>query len=178
MKNIIILILVLVFIGIVFLFDLPAYNKFTSLNKEIKWQEQLLEDKEAVIVKTNQLKQDYDTYKDELKRVTYVLPSEKEIPNLIVQFEALVSENGLVLESLNFLEEEAKKAKEGETPAPYKSLQVSLSATGTYESLESFLKALELNIRLMDVKLVDFSSKQSEMEGLFTFNINLIVYYQ
>lgn len=175
MKNIIILILILVFIGIVFLFDLPAYNRFTLLNREIKWQEQLLEDKQAVIAKTEQLKQDYETHKDELKRVNYALPSGKEIPNLIVQLEALVSENGLVLENLNFLE---KEAKAGEAPAPYKSLEISLRAAGTYESLEGFLKALELNIRLMDVKLISFSSKQSETEGLFIFNINLIVYYQ
>lgn len=175
MKNIIILILILVFIGVVFLLVLPAYNRFTLLNREIKWQEQLLVDKQAVIAKAEQLKQDYETHKDDLKRVNYALPLGEEIPNLIVQLEALVLENGLVLENLNFLEKEAKTE---EAPAPYKSLEISLQAAGTYESLESFLKALELNLRLMDIKSIDFSSEQSETEGLFTFNINLIVYYQ
>lgn len=178
MKNIVILILILVFIGIVFLLVLPAYNKLTLLNREIKWQEHLLEDKEAVIAKTEQLKQDYEIHKDELKKASYALPSGKEIPNLIVQLEALASENGLVLESLNFLEEAKTKSKEAQTPKPYKNLEVSLQAAGTYESLENFLRALELNIRLMDIKSIDFSSKQSEIEGLFIFNINLIVYYQ
>lgn len=177
-SNIIIFILILVFIGIVLLLDLPVYSKFAFLNGEIKRQEQLLKDKQEVIAKANQLKEDYDTYKDELKKVSYALPSGKEIPNLIVQLEALVSENGLVLESLNFVEEAKKTKGETELSMPYKSLGVSLSTIGTYESFESFLKALELNIRLMDIKLISFSSGKSEVEGVFTFSVDLIVYYQ
>lgn len=179
-KNVIILILILVLIGIVFLLDLPAYNKFTSLNREIKWQEQLLKDKQEVIAKTNQFKRDYDVYEDGLKKANYALPSEKEIPNLTVQFEALVSENGLILESFNFIGEEAKKVKAEEVKSltPYKNLEIGLSVTGTYESFEGFLKTLELNIRLMDIKSISFFSGKGEVEGVFTFNVNLLVYYQ
>lgn len=185
MKNIIPIILILVFVGILFLLDLPAYNKVAFLRDEVKRHKELLKEKEELLIKVDQLKQVYNSRKDEIDKVYYTLPSGKDIPNLIVQFEALVSENGLILEKLNFLEDKVI-AKAGldedeidETRAPeeYKSLGVSLSVSGTYESFKSFLEALELNVRLMDIKSINFSS-QKEEGSIFTFNIELKTYYQ
>jgi len=107
------------------------------------------------------------------------LPPEKDIPGLIVQFEALASENGLILESLNFIERTIKKTGEAEEEKKdYKSLAVFLSLTGNYKSFENFLKALELNVRLMDIKSIEFSSEKIEEEGIFNFNVDLEVYCQ
>lgn len=170
-KNIIILILVLAFIGILFLLDWPIYNKFVFLNSEVERYENLLEEEKGLLVKVNQLKEIYESREDELKKVHYSLPAGKEVPNLIIQFEALTSENGLILESLDFTEQESRKTD--------KSLSVSLSISGTYQSFESFLEALELNVRLMDVQSIDFSSAETEAgSSIFTFDVKLEVYYQ
>lgn len=189
-RSIIILIFILAFIAILLLLDLPLYNKITSLREEIKKYEEFLKEKEEILVKVNQLKQVYDSRKSEMNRVFYVLPIEKDLPNLIVQFEALASENGLILEKINFIKQQtttrrvaAEDAELGaaETLEPqkdYKTLEVSLSLSGNYQSFQSFLEALELNIRLMDIKSISFKTQKTEAGAGFTFDINLQVYYQ
>ena len=173
-KNIIVLISILIFVAILFLLDLPTYNKVVFFRNEIKNYQNFLKEKEELLAKVNQLKQSYESRKDEIDKTYYVLPLEKDIPNLIVQFEALVSENGLVLESINFkpatAEEKAAKS--------YKALDVFLSVGGNYQSFIAFLQALEFNVRLMDIQSADFSSKESEVAGTFIFDVNLVVYYQ
>lgn len=196
-KNIVILIFILVFIAILFLLDLPAYNKVTSLREELKKHQDFLKEKEEIVAKVDQLKQVYESRQSELKKVLYVLPVEEELPNLIVQFEALSSENGLILESLNFVKQAvitrsaaAEDVEQGKTSQPsttspatetgsqrdYKTQEIFLSVSGSYKSFKSFLEALELNIRLMDIKSINFKA-QKEGAG-FTFDINLQVYYQ
>lgn len=183
-KNAIILVLVLVFIAIVVFLDLPAYDKFVSLGSEIERYGNLLKEREEFIIKVSQLKEIYESRAPEIRKVYYSLPSEKDIPGLIVQFEALASENGLILEKLKFFErKETKEEKEGgvELQKSHKTLNVILSVTGGYQSFRSFLEALEFNIRIMDIKSIEFSSKRTEEEeerGLFTFNVELEVYYQ
>ncbi len=170
-KNIIALVLVVVFISILFLLDWPAYKKFVFLSNETERYENLLEEEKGLLVKVNQLKEIYESRENELKKVHYSLPAGKEVPNLIVQFEALASENGLILESLDFIELTEQEK--------YKGLSVSLSISGTYQSFKSFLEALEFNVRLMDVQSVKFSSAETEAESsIFTFDVKLIVYYQ
>lgn len=179
-KNAIILISVLVFIAILFLLDLPAYNKASLLRSEIKRHKNLLEEKKELIIKVDQLKRVYESRKSEIENVYYSLPSAEDIPGLIVQFEALVSENGLILEELDFFEKKIKRGEEVERRS-YKILEVTLSATGKYQSFKSFLEALELNIRLMDIKIIQFSSEETEEilgTGFLTFDIRLEVYYQ
>lgn len=162
-NNLVIVILLLVFIGILFLLDLPTYNKVAFSRNEVKTYENLLEERKGILAKVDQLKQVYEDRKDEINKISYLLPSGKDLPGLIVQFEALTSENGLVLEKLDFSEDSKD--------------DVSLSVSGTYQSFKSFLRALELNIRLMDIKSINFSP--SEDGGLmFNFNIKLKVYYQ
>lgn len=184
MKNLIIIVLLIAFIAILFLLDWPTYNQNALLRGRVKMFKQALEEKKELVVKVNQLKEIYESHKDELKKVYYVLPFEKDIPNLIVQFEALASENGLILEEIEFaqIKTEAKSSKKGEgteekKEKDYKELGVSLGLNGTYESFKGFLEALELNVRLMDIKSIKFSF-QKEETSIFSFSVDLEVYYQ
>lgn len=176
MKNsIVVIILVIALIAIVVFLDLPAYNKVSLLQKEIKNQDDLIKERQEIMAKVSQLKEIYEERKTEISRVYYVLPLEKDVPNLIVQFEALAAENGLILEKIDFVEKTAKK-----TVVDYNALGISASLTGSYQSFKSFLGALEYNIRLADLRSVDFSVQQGLVTGVSTFNfsITLDVYYQ
>jgi len=183
-KNAVILISVVVFFAILFLLVLPTYNKTGLLRGMLKDDTNSLKETEEVFAKANQLKQVYEARKDEINKVYYILPSGSDIPNLIVQLEALASENGLILDKMNFIKktlikkiatEETATTPESEPQKEYKTLGVTLSLVGNYNSFKSFLEALELNMRLMDIKSITFSG-QKEAVG-FTFNIELEAYY-
>lgn len=182
-KNIItIIILFGVFAAILLLFDLPSYNKFVSFREEIDKQNNSLIEKKELVANVNQLKQVYDSRKDEVKRVYYAIPAKRDIPGLIVQFEALASENGLILENINLGKIKTERSKLGEIESPeetYKSLDITLKLAGNYLAFKSFLQALEFNVRLMDINLISFSSIETEESGLvFTFDVKLKAYYQ
>ncbi len=188
-SNIVIIILIVVLIAVVVFLDLPFYNKVSLLRKEIKSQNDLIKERQEIMAKVDQLKETYKKREAEISRVYYVLPIGKDIPNLIVQFEALAAENGLILEKIDFVEKASKKTTqaeqggEGTTPVSqtdYKSLGISASLTGSYGAFKSFLEALEYNIRLADLKTVDFSSQQTLVGGAsaLNFSITLDVYYQ
>jgi len=168
--------------------DLPSYNKTAMLRSEIKKNQELLKEKEELALKVNELKEIYDSRRNAINKVYYILPVKKDVPGLIVQLEALASESGLVLNNINFTEKEIKKSatlKTGqgipatELKQDCKSLIVSSEIGGSYQSFKSFLKALEYNVRIMDIKSIDFSIEESEEKGWdFTFNLEIEVYYQ
>lgn len=199
MKGFVTIILLIALVAIVMFLDLPAYNRVGFLREEIEKYEQFLQEKEELLVKVSQLKQIYESREEEINKVYYVLPSLADIPNLIVQFEALASENGLILGNLGFGQTEVAKktggvswsvGTEGEDAIDgaqegYQSLKMSLTLIGSYQSFKSFLKALEHNIRLMDIKSISFSSaaeqkgEEGEAVGIptYTFSVSLEVYY-
>jgi len=187
-KSIIIIILIAIFVGIILLLDWPGVKDILSIQEEINHYSNLIEEKRELVSKTEQLKQAYDSKQEDIKKVYYVLPKEKQIPELIVQFEALASGNGLILEDLSIQKkkraQETKKEEEQKTREAVlqevETLKISLKVTGTYLSFESFLKTLESNVRIMDIQSIDFTSKESkEEESLFlNFDVELEAYYR
>lgn len=181
-KNIIALILIIIFLGIIFLLDLPIYNKMALLNDKLVKEKADLVSQQELLAKVEQLRGVYDDYQNQLKKAYYILPKNKEIPNLIVQFEALASENGLILEEINFVEEESKKRSDSEqtqsSPVGYKDINVILKLVGEYPAFASFLKALEYNVRIADVNSIELSSEKGDETSGFSYNVKLKVYYQ
>lgn len=184
-KNIIVtVVLFLAFIVVLISFDLPFYSKVASLRGEVKYAKNSIIEKEELLVKIDQLKQVYDSRKGAISKAFYLLPIEKGTSSLIVQFEALVSENGLILKSINFTEKIKKRTPTGGDEVAvvpgqiYKTLKVSVELYGSYASFKSFLEALEYNVRIMDINSISFSSEKDEESSVFNFNVELEVYYQ
>lgn len=173
-KNIIItIVLFLAFVVVLISLDLPFYNEVASLRSEVKQAKDYIKEKEELLIKVEQLKQVYDSRKEALKKAFYLLPVEKDTSSLIVQFEAMASENGLILENIGFTE------KIGRGATTYKTLKTSLELYGSYTAFKSFLGAIEYNVRIMDISSIEFSFEETE-EGSsgFSFNVELEVYYQ
>jgi len=187
-KSIIIIILIAIFVSIVLLLDWPGTKDVLSIQEEINRYSDLIEEKRELVSKTEQLKQAYNSKQEDIKKVYYVLPKEKQIPELIVQFEALASGNGLILEDLSIQEkkraQKTKKEEEQRTSEvilqEVETLKISLKVTGTYSSFESFLKTLESNVRIMDIQDINFNSKENKQEeNLFIdFDVELEAYYR
>lgn len=184
-KNFIILILILGFVGVVVFLDLPGVQNILNLRKEIKAQKQAFIEKQELVSKIESLKEVYEMHGEELKKINYILPSGEDVPNLIIQLEALALEGGLVLEDIGFSvysEESATKtrgaAQEEKIVKDYQALLINLKLIGGYSAFKNFLKAVEENIRLMDIISVNFSTTSKEMTSFFEFNLNLKTYNQ
>lgn len=171
MKNIIIVALILGFIGVVVLLDIPGVQEVLGLKKQIENQKKVLEEKQNLINTVEGLRSEYENNKETLDKLDYIVPGKQEIPNLIVQIEAIAAKGGLVLGEMRFKTEEKSSEK-------YNTLIIELSLSGDYASFEKFLSTIEENIRLMDVESITFTSAESEGASLFNFGVIFNAYYQ
>lgn len=170
--RIIIFIVVAALIG--WLYVMPAFDRVSELRAEQAiWQEKLI-GMERLSGKLAELKKKYDSMVSDANKIAQAVPQQEDIAGLLVRLEELSSQSGLILDNINFTVPEAKKkgrnlaANEEEAGkdsalAPVsgvKTLVANLSLNGSYDSLRSFLKAVEDNLRVMDVATISFDVKE------------------
>lgn len=142
-RNIIIIIIILGFIAVVVFLDIPGVQSVLARRKEIKNQQQVLLDKQDLLLRVEKLTRLYEENKENVEKTDYILPSSEEIPNLIVQMEALAFEQGLVLGKVAFetsAEQGITPEGEQKTTQDYETMNINLELMGTYDGLKVFLK--------------------------------------
>lgn len=186
-RDIILIVLILIFIGIVVFFDVPGVQGVLQTRKDIEIQKQTLMDDQVFLAKVSELTKIYKDNKESIDKVDLILPPKEDIPNLIVQVESLVFEQGLILDKLEVsiptedgggtINPEDVRVKKESSATKYKTLTISLGFTGDYSALKNFLKATEENMRLIDIESIGISP-ESEGMGIFKFDLSLKTYYQ
>jgi len=146
------------------------YNLDTLKNEVTKRKEYLANLKNLI--------SDYKSIsQEELKKVKQILPTEKDIPGLFVQLQALAESHGLFLSgiSINEAADTAKSKAKQSSVREIKKLNLSIGVVGpednNYERLKVFLTALENNLRLFDVNAVYFSPDSP------TYSLEIFTYY-
>jgi Tfp pilus assembly protein PilO len=206
MKFVEILILPIAMIGIIaalLWFVQPTYSEIKNLTQEIKTKEETLEKKQKLVIDIERLVNQYEDIEGRVSKVFYALPNKAEIPNVLVQLEALASENGMIFESSNFSkaqqsvqskitsDSENNTASSSETADQQNSIEqirsvsIDVSLIGSYENFKNYLRSLENNIRIMDITSISFSSSSDSSESseertsdIFSYSVQLKVYYQ
>lgn len=203
-QTFIFLLTVFVAVLIAWQFFWPAFNNVSLARSELKYQQEKLTEAQSFKVHLEELKEKYSKMSNEVERVGEAIPQNQDIPSLLVQLEAMTSQSGLILNSVDFISTENQKAKtsiglnqetESGTPgaaaitsrvapaAKAKTLGIALNLSGSYESLKNFLKAAEKSLRLMDVSSIDFGAGNpgtslGETGNMLTFMIKFDVYYR
>ena len=191
-RVIIIFVNIVLIIVLVFIFAKPLWDSVRNLKIKYAEQEQEVKNIEALLVKVQELEQKYHEVGKDVEKLSLALPKEKDLPYLIIQFESLASNNGLLLESIEFEDPSQNTTKRGEREdedregltALFPYLSVNIKLNGSYEGLKGYLESLGDNIRSMDVVDIDFSKEgqKEEVAGsdldIFKFNLELVVYYE
>lgn len=187
-RDLILIALFLVFIAIIVFLDVPEVQAILKTRKDIEIQKQILLDNQIFMAKLEQLARIYRENRESIDKIDSILPKKQDIPNLIVQVEALVLEQGLILDKLDItvpaeetsgiINPEDILIKKDTAVTKYKTLMISLGFTGDYSALKNFFKATEENMRLIDIDSVSISPESSEVPGIFKFDLSLKTYYQ
>lgn len=165
----------------------PTWDNFSAARTDLKyWQDKLAQAQAGKNQLTSQQAQ-YDSLKDEADKTALALPTEDNVPDLLVQLEALASQNGLVLNSVNFSQVQLYQKTDSAAPsatvpteqaAPIiNKTMVNLQLGGDFSALKNFLKSSENSLRLMDVSSLNFQNASTEGGGASTFSIGLVVYH-
>jgi hypothetical protein len=118
-----------------------------------------------------------------LKRLTTLLPGSVDNVSLILNLNALAARSGLALSNIDVLTNTAASggstgnagaSSDAMSTNPVGSVDLALSAVGTYAALQSFLVGVEKSQRLLDVR--DIIVKGSDT-GVYTYQMKITFYW-
>jgi len=141
----------------------------------------------------------FDNLNTQIDLVNTALPASLNVPELLVSLEAMATEGQVTVESVAFTSvdvqsgqgsqaaKDTKKVKVSE-PLP---LQITVNGSGNYKAVKDFIKGLEEELRLVDMRDVTFrpatiafeaepkkkATTTEEFSTVFNFQINANAYY-
>lgn len=166
--------------------NLQASNE--ELRKTSEEMDELIQNRDSLLEKINSVS------KTDLARIDKALPQGPQAGRLLVLIEGLASRHQVVLNSLDIanttLQGAEQKPQAPGLPRPggavtpvatqqekdeFKEFPLSLNVSGPYASIKSFLKAVETNLRIMDIQSTNLGVGEKDK---FEIGIRAKAYYQ
>jgi len=138
-----------------------------------------LSEKNALLDKIKKVHESYlKINKDEIKKISLILPEEKDTASLFMEVESLARKSGLLLNGVDIAQGGAISVPaSGGTDSPalnINKLNINLKIQGIdkYDKLKLFLNNIEKEIRILDLNSLTYSP------GTDSYALSLITYYQ
>lgn len=148
----------------------PFSNQLKEDNIALAAKEEELKLKKQKLDDLRELSQNFIQAEENLKSLELAMPEEDQIPEVIVQIEAVVGEAGLAIGDLN----PKKNEKEGV-------VEVILSVDGEYGNIINLIGLLQENIRPVLISEINLSKGEKDEEGGgtgLTFSLTVSFPYQ
>lgn len=183
-KVIIVFVFLLAAILIFGLWTMPLVGKIKDLRSQKSEVEGVLANSRQIQNRRDELIEKYNGIgAADLARLKKLLPAQTNDGGLIVQFDNLAKNRGLILKSLAITEKEESKNKapsfaaaettQKEQETVYQEAELNFKVAGFYQNLTAFLEDLEKSLRVMDVDSIAFSSGDKDV---YEFNIKARTY--
>ena len=181
-KKIVTLIISIVLLGIaaslVGLRLVGVVAQWRQLEERLGLLDAAIYERETLLTKADEITA-ATTGREDVRRLGALFPRDQELPTLIALVGGLASARGVILEEITFPQTESGSvtfAAAQPRAAPYQTFKINLTASASYQSLKSFLGALDGAPRLIDTRR--FSIVPEERGGLVKFQALLNAYYQ
>lgn len=168
--------------GIFFAYVNPTWSGPIAAAKDaIALDDSALAAAEEYAVRKNELsaaRADIDL--ENLERITTLLPDSVDNVGLILDINALAARSGISLANIDVatVDGGAKGGAQGTLPiataSPVGSINLSLTALGTFSAFQTFVDGIERSARLLDIQ--DILVKGSDT-GVYTYQITLRLYW-
>lgn len=147
--------------------------KYQDLDSQIKAAEAETEAAKAKLESLDQTKKDLDTLGDLVDTLFVAVPSDADAPNLLTELEALFISLKFEVPNIQVSDSAAASTDTSvsasatdSTTTPSNAVAISFSVTGDFEQLNNLIKALEKDVRFMNIKNVTFSTVEDGKLGL------------
>jgi len=177
-----------------FYFIQPAYED-EQATRGLQISRQSFLDYESSAIK--QVKNLIDTYQGQLQiqdAVSLALPPREDLGGALSQIYGLAQGSGLALQGVSATDggaasvpatASAGSSFQTELKKSVSSVIFQIKASGSYESLKTFLSKLETNIRVFDLKTLTIQpvptvsqGRVGQAQNLYSFDLSLVTYYQ
>jgi hypothetical protein len=163
-------------VGMFFAYVNPTWRgPIAETKAAIALTDQALEAAEEYKMQQNALAAKRDSIDPEsLRRLELFLPDSVDNVGLILDLNALAARSGLSLTNIDVVSNELT-APEGEQAAsPIGSVNLTLSAAGTFSALETFLERIEASARLLDVQEIIVKGSST---GVYSYQMVIRLYW-
>ncbi len=130
---------------------LPFYNSVSDLDVAIREREDLLNSRNTIITNIKNLNNEYQKRIPEIAKLSAIVPSKKSIAEVLSAINDVSAKNGIQLFSSAITGQQTSDVNTNS----YNLLSLEMGLSGSYPGLTNFLKALERNLRLVDITSVD-----------------------
>jgi Tfp pilus assembly protein PilO len=158
----------------------PKYREYGDTNLKIKIKNTDIDNQQKYFSQVRETSEKLKNYEEELRKISYALPKEPSLPEVLEFLTQASSQNGMTFKKLTssavVLPKTATKisdsssASESETPPRLKEISVEFEVSGDYSSLKNFVITLEKNARLIEIESISFSSRQTKTAEGFSPN--------
>ena len=152
----------------------PLYGDITAVMQLREQNQDNLMQRKKLTENLERLISQYNEREGDIASLNKAIPNSQNIPELLVNLEAIASESGLTFGNVNF------KPKDLKAPG-IKTLIVGIKVKGSYPDFLNYLKALEKSLRIFDVTNVSFAGVSpgqiSARTDNLEFNLTINTYY-
>jgi Tfp pilus assembly protein PilO len=139
-----------VFAGLI----MPQISAIKELQGKKQATSALLADYEEAIQETNRIIAKYQSV-DNLDTVfNEVIPETPDVPSFLNQVYGLAKLNEVSVDLIDFQEMPLQVAEEKSLIRPYGSVTANVKCASNYEEMKEFIKTIETNTRLMNIKSI------------------------
>lgn len=163
-------------IGVFFGYVSPTWNgSIATLSSAIASDNQALTAANNYAARENQLASAENAIDPaNLAKLDAFLPNSVDNVGLILDLNALAARSGLSLANVDVTNPQTASQSAGAPESPVGSVDLTLSAVGTYAALGQFLSGVEASARLLDVR--DLTVKGSDT-GVYSYQMKLRLYW-
>ena len=156
---------------------IPKYKDIQNLRGERVALGGLLSEEEQAIEAVKKLVRQYSSIADLRDSLAVTLPGEEGTASIVNQFQGIASSNGILMSSLSIKPLAIQPARFEDIVRPVGALRISMNLIGNYESLKEYLKAIETNVRIMDVQSIQIDNAGLN-SGPYEYQVEVDTYYQ
>jgi Tfp pilus assembly protein PilO len=141
---------------------LPAFDKTRTLSGSIKERENMLDELQQTAGRIAEFNNEIKTNEANIAKLDQLLPRQKEVSEILVTIESIISSSGLYLSELSISEPVSQGIGK---------VNANIKLTGEFYSLMNFLDLLEKNLRLIEINAIDISTQPGG--GLSAINYDI-----
>jgi hypothetical protein len=172
MNIIVSVIFLIASLGIFFGYIDPTYTNAESLSSELGQYENALSNSKQLLSQRDKLISKLNTFnQSDVNRLQTLIPDSVDSVSLIIELNSIASQFGMRIR--NFTQTAPSQGGAlGVAVTPYGTLPLTFTTTASFETFVAFLKAIENDLRLIDVTNITFSSASGNSVYDFTVTVN------
>jgi Tfp pilus assembly protein PilO len=163
----------------------PAYEEAQSVRSDQLSRKSFVETQRAAI---EQVKRLIETYQEEStlqETVSAALPLRADVSNALAQISSIAANNSVGLQSFTITSPAAQattanggRDERGGLVKPVGTLTFQVKFVGSYDAFKSFLRDVETNIRILDVRNISFQPAGKPEQNLYVYDMTFAAYFQ